>query len=104
MPDEAMKGVPIGEKEEYRPDRDGCCRCGRAGHKTFECLSFQTRKGTKLPPAPWKTAAVSTPTGKRGREEKEEKEEPTAKQQKIAAVETMEVDAEPMWESDDSDF
>jgi len=101
-PEEAMKGVPIGEKEEYRQDRDGCWRCGRAGHKTFECLSFQTRKGTKLPPAPWKTAAVSAPTGKRGREEKEE--EPTVKQQKTAAVKTMEVDAEPMWESDDSDF
>jgi len=101
-PDEAMKGVPPSEKEEYRQDRDGCWRCGRTGHKTFECLSFQTRKGTKLPPAPWKTAAVSTPTGKRDREK--DKEEPVAKQQKVAAVETMEVDAMPMWESEDSDF
>jgi len=100
--DEAMKGVPNAEKEEYRQDRDGCWRCGRGGHKTFECLSFQTRKGTKLPPAPWKTAVVSAPTGKRGREE--DKEETAAKQQKIAAVETMEVDTMPMWESDNSDF
>jgi len=101
-PDEAMKGVPPAAKEEYRQDRDGCWRCGRPGHKTFECLSFQTRKGTKLPPAPWKIAAVSTPTGKRGREEKEE--EPAAKQQKTAAVETREDEAMPMWESEDSDF
>jgi len=101
-PDEAMKGVPPAEKEEYRQDRDGCWRCGRTGHKTFECLSFQTRKETKLPPAPWKTAAVSTPTGKRDREN--DSEEPAAKQQKIAAVETMEVDTTPMWESEDSDF
>jgi len=100
--DEAMKGVPNAEKEEYRQDWDNCWRCGRGGHKTYECLSFQTRRGTKLPPAPWKTAAVSAPTGKRGREE--DKEEPTAKQQKIAAVETMEVDTMPMWESDDSEF
>jgi len=101
-PDEAMKGVPAAEKEEYRQDRDGCWRCGRPGHKTFECLSFQTRKGTKLPPAPWKTAAVSTLTGKRDREN--DTEEPAAKQQKVAAVETMEVDTTPMWESEDSDF
>jgi len=100
--DEAMKGVPNAEKEEYHQDRDNCWRCGRGGHKTYECLSFQTHRGTKLPPAPWKTAAVSAPTGKWGREE--DKEEPTAKQQKIAAVETMEVDTMPMWESDDSDF
>ena len=97
-----MKGVPPAEKEEYRQDRDGCWRCGRTGHKTFECLSFQTRKGTKLPPAPWKTAAVSTPTRKRDREN--DTEEPAAKQQKVAAMETMEVDTTPMWESEDSDF
>jgi len=100
-PDEAMKGVPSAEKEEYRQDRDSCWRCGRTGHKTFECLSFKTRKGTVLPPAPWKVGAVGD--GKRKQDETEEPT-PTTKRQKVAAVETMDTEALPLWESDESDF
>jgi len=100
--DEAMKGLPHGEKEEYRQSREDCWRCRRSGHKTYECLSFKTRKGTVLPPAPWKAAAVTEGT-KRKRGEEEEAP-PAAKQQKIAAVETMDVKNLPMWESDESDF
>ena len=40
----------------------------------------------------------------RKREAEEDEESPATKQQKVAAVETMEVDALPMWESDESDF
>jgi len=100
--DDAMKGVPTAEKEEYRLDRDGCWRCGRGGHKTYECLAFNTRKGTKLPPAPWKVGAV-TEGGKRKREDEPEAT-PASKQQKVATAETMEIDAMPIWESDEEDF
>jgi len=87
--DEAMKGVPNAEKEEYRQSREDCWRCGRGGHKTYECLAFNTRKGTVLPPAPWKAAAVTA--GKK-RPRMEESDDLPAKQQKVAAVEVMEQD------------
>jgi len=63
---------------------------------------FNTWQGTALPKAPWKAAAAGQ---KRGRENKKDKEAPTTKQQKVAAVETMETDAvAPLWEESDSDF
>jgi len=63
--DEAMKGLPNSEKEEYRQSREDCWRCGRTGHKTYECLSFKTRNGTLLPPDLCKIGAVSEGKGKR---------------------------------------
>jgi len=100
--DEAMKGVLAKEQEEYGQRRDDCWRCGRSGHRTYECFSFSTVKGTVLPPAPWKAAAVRQ---KIGREGEEIEKAPTTKQQKVAAVEAMEIDAEvPLWEESDSDF
>jgi len=57
---------------------------------------------TTLPPAPWKAAAVGQ---KRGRDDKEGEEAPATKQQKVVAVETMELVAEaPLWEESDEDF
>jgi len=35
----ALKGVPMKEQEEYKTT-DNCWRCGRPGHKTFECYAF----------------------------------------------------------------
>jgi len=97
--EDALKGVPSGEKEEYGKSWDNCWRCGREGHKTYECYAFTTAKGTSLPPAPWKVAAVAP--GKRKRSEEPE-ETPMTKNQKVAAVEEMDTNV-PMWESD-SDF
>jgi len=99
----ALKGVPGAEREEYKQSREDCWRCGRNGHKTYECFSFQTRKGTTLPPAPWKASAAIQ--GKRkGSEEPEDF--PAPKQQKVATVETMEVTPTltQCWEDSDSDF
>jgi len=97
-----MKGVPTKEQEEYGQRRDDCWTCGRSGHRTYECFSFSTVKGTALPPTPWKAAAVGQ---KRGREDEGVEEAPATKQQKVAAVEAMELDAEaPLWEESDSDF
>jgi len=99
--DEAMKGVPPREQEEYFKNPDDCWRCGQNGHRTYECFAHATRRGTTLPPAPWKVSAVSE--GKRKRDEEETGEPPAAKLQKVAAVEAMETDV-PLWEESDSDF
>jgi hypothetical protein len=100
--DEALKGVPPKEQEEYGASEKDCWRCGRPGHRTFDCFSFETRRGTKLPPAPWKTSAVSTEKRKRS---EEPEVQPAAKQQKIAAVETMDTEAiAPLWDDSESDF
>jgi len=98
--EDALKGVPAKEQEEYGLSREDCWRGGRPGYRTFECFSFNTRRGTTLPLAPWKVAAVGT---KRPREE-EENPAP-AKQQKIVAVKTMDTDADtPLWEDCETDF
>jgi len=97
--DAALTGVPAKEREEYGRSNDDCWRCGRSGHKTYECFAGSTKKGTPLPTAPWKVSAVHGEKRKRS----EEPEAPTpAKQQKVAAVEV--VDTAPLWEESDSDF
>jgi len=59
LKDAALTGVPAKEQEEYSRVREDCWRCGRSSHKTYECFSFNTRKRTALPPAPWKASAVA---------------------------------------------
>jgi len=88
--DAAVAGVPAKEQEEYGRSRNDCWRCGRSTHKTYECFSFNTKKGTALPPAPWKASAVIQ--GKRKRSEEPEEAAPANKQQKVAAVVTMYTD------------
>jgi len=58
----ALRGVPQTEIDGHKQVSDGCWRCGRTGHRTHECYSFQTIKGTELPPAPWKVTAVNDST------------------------------------------
>jgi len=101
--DAALAGVPAKEQEEYGRVWEDCWRCGRSSHKTYECFSFNTRKGTALPPAPWKAAAVAQ--GKRKRSEEPEEAMLANKQQKVAAVETMDADTmRPLWEDSELDF
>ena len=100
--EEALKGVPQKEQEAYFKNRDDCWRCGRTGHRTFECFSFSTLQGTQLPKAPWKAATVAVSGEKRRREEAEEKL-PATKKQKVAAVETMDTEV-PLWEDSEPDF
>ena len=97
--DATLTGVPAKEREEYGRSNDDCWRCGRSGHRTYDCFAASTKKGTCLPMAPWKVSAVQE--GKRKRSE-EPKALIPAKQQKVAAVETM--DMAPLWEESDSDF
>ena len=102
--------MPQQEIDAHKRNQDGCWRCGRTVHKTFEYFSFQTVQGTALPAAPWKAAAVGeslapAPRPKRPRENDDPTPEPTTKTQKIAAVETMDTEASFLpWEDSDSDF
>lgn len=57
--EEALRGVPTREQEEYRKNLENCWCYGRSSHKTYECFSFNTIKGTALSPSPWKVAATS---------------------------------------------
>jgi len=43
----ALQGVPQNEIDAHKKVKDGCWRCGRTGHRTFDCFSFQnsTRNG-----------------------------------------------------------
>jgi len=101
--DDALKGVPSKEQEEYGQNREDCWRCGRNGYKTYECFSFSTRKGNVVPRAPWKTAAVTE--GKRKRSEGPETQS-AAKQQKVATVDAMETDTAHLtvWADNDSEM
>jgi len=101
--DAALTGVPAKEREEYGRSNDDCWRCGRGGHRTYECYAGSTKKGTSLPPAPWKISAVH---GEK-RKKSEESEAPIpAKQQKVGVVETMVIGqpAAKIWDESDSDF
>jgi hypothetical protein len=104
---EALKGVPRNEAAEYEKSPNNCWRCGDTTHKTYECYRHHTIKGTELPKAPWRSSVVSN-TKKRSREDNDDDTNPpAAKAQKIAAVETMEVEepAAPYpWEDSESDF
>jgi len=102
--DAALTGVPAKEREEYGRSSDDCWRCGRSGHRTYECFTGNTKKGTALPPAPWRVSAVAM-TAPEKRKQSEEPDAPPAKQQKVAAADTMDTDHGKLWEnSEDSDF
>ena len=36
----ALRGVPQNEIDAHKKVKDGCWRCGRTGHRTFDCFSF----------------------------------------------------------------
>jgi len=57
--EEALKGVPRTEREEYGQSHEDCWRCSQGSHKIYKCLAFNIRKGTMLSPAPWKAAAIA---------------------------------------------
>jgi len=104
-----LKGVPSQEHKEYFKTPIGCRRCGQRGHHTYECFAHTTRLGTPLPKAPWKAAGVTTTEAGKRKCSEEPGENPAPKQQKIAAVDTMEVEPSrtlPIWadDSDQSDF
>jgi hypothetical protein len=103
---EALRGVPKAESTEYEKSPDNCWRCGDTGHKTYECYRHHTVRGTELPKAPWRSSAVQ-PTKKRARNDDDDEKPPATKAQKIAAIDTMEVEQPAVphpWEDSESDF
>jgi len=65
---EAFQGVRQDEIDEHTKNAQGCWRCGRDNHSTYQCYARTTKKGTTLPEAPGKISATTTTT-KRKREE-----------------------------------
>jgi hypothetical protein len=108
---EALQDVPQSEIDRHKKDKADCWRCGRSGHKMYECYAKKTVGGTKLSSG-GKTASL----GKRKRDNEEdndkeqEKSKRKDKQAKTAAVrqddEDIDLpDAQPrIWELDDSDM
>ena len=96
----AFEGVVPSEKREHSRTR-GCYHCGRNGHRAAQCYAATTLKETNLPTVPWKVSAGV----KRQREPEEvDHPEPPPKIQKTAAVDVMEADLGPLWESEEEDF
>jgi len=104
-----LKGVPLQEHEEYFKNTESCWRCRQKGHRTYECFTHTTRRGTPLPKVPWKAAGVTTTEAGKRKRSQEPEENQAPKQQMIASVDAMEEEpyrALPIWadDSDQSDF
>jgi hypothetical protein len=107
---EALQNVPQSEIDKHKKDKADCWRCGRSGHKMYECYAKKTVGGTELSSG-GKTASL----GKRKRDdEAEDDKEPEKskgkdKKAKTAAVrqddEDIDLpDAQPrIWELEESD-
>jgi hypothetical protein len=107
---EALQDVPQSEIDKHKKDKADCWRCGRSGHKMYECYAKKTVGGTELSNG-GKTASL----GKRKRDnddeadDDKEKTKGKDKKAKTAAVhhndEDIDLpDAQPrIWELEDSD-
>jgi len=88
------------EHKEYFKTPESCWRCGQKGHCTYECFTHASRRRTPLPKALWKAAGVATTEMGKRKCSEEAAENPASKQQKIAAVNAMEVEPSrvlPIW-------
>jgi hypothetical protein len=105
---EALQNVPQSEIDKHKKDKADCWRCGRSGHKMYECYAKKTVGGTELASG-GKTASL----GKRKRNDEvdneQEKSKGKDKKAKTAAVrqddEDIDIpDAQPrIWELEESD-
>jgi hypothetical protein len=107
---EALQDVPQSEIDKHKKDKADCWRCGRSGHKMYECYAKKTVGETELPSG-GKTASL----GKWKRDNKEDNDKEQGKSKgkdkkaKTAAVrqdnEDIDLpDAQPrIWELEDSD-
>jgi hypothetical protein len=108
---EALQDVPQSEIDKHKKDKADCWRCGRSGHKMYECYAKKTVGGTEL-----SNGGNTASLGKRKRDnddeddkEQEKKTKGKDKKAKTAAVhhndEDIDLpDAQPrIWELEDSD-
>jgi len=87
--EEALKGVATQEHEEYFRSPESCGCCGQKFHCTYECFAHTTRRDTTLSKALWKATAAVREKRKRSEEPEDDS---VPKQQKVAAVETTELE------------
>ena len=57
--------MPQDEIDEHKKNAQGCWRCGRDNHGTYQCYDRTTKKGTTLPEAPGQISATTTTKRKR---------------------------------------
>lgn len=99
---EALVGVPQKEIDAHKASKCDCWRCGRDGHRTFQCYARKTVAGTELPESP----KVSSVTKRKRDTQDTEPTQPRSKQHKAAAVvvedEAM-TEAPPFWERNESE-
>jgi len=89
--------------KEYGASEENCWRCGRAGHRTFECFANSTKKGTMLPSAPLKGAS----SAKQKRTDGDDPETPAAAKPHLSTVKGKDSDmreATAVWADDESEF
>ena len=66
---EVFQGVPQDEIDEHKKNAQGCWRCGRDNHNTYQCYARTSKKGTTLLEAPGRQISATTTAPKRKREE-----------------------------------
>jgi hypothetical protein len=106
---DALNGVPQDEMDIHKKDHADCWRCGRSGHKMYDCYAEKTVRGQKL------SGGVKTASSaKRKRDDDSNNDEPEqpkrqTKKAKTAAVrqndEDIDIpDTQPrIWEIEDED-
>jgi hypothetical protein len=69
---DAIQGIPQDEIDEHKKNPEGCWRCGRTNHGTYQYYARTTVKGTSLPEAPAQVVSATTTTKREHEEEIEE--------------------------------
>ena len=55
-----FQGVPQDEIDKHKKNTQGCWRCGRDNHSTYQCYARTTKKGTTLPEVPEQICATTS--------------------------------------------
>ena len=88
---EALQGVPQAEIDKHKKEKADCWRCGRSGHKMYDCYAKKTVGGTELT----KDGKVAS-SGKRKRDDDEIGEQEKPKEKKKAKTAAVRQDNEDM--------
>jgi hypothetical protein len=81
---DALKGVPQDEIDKHKKDHADCWRCGRSGHKMYDCYAKKTVGGHELSGG---TKTASSAKSKRDNDsDNDEPEQPKGKGKKAKAA------------------
>jgi hypothetical protein len=114
---DALKGVPQAEIDKHKKDKADCWRCGRDGHKMYDCYAKKTTNGVELTEGasgPKKVASASKRKRNDDSDDESEKEaaKPKSKNKKAKTAAIRHVDdiddvmseaQARIWEIEDSD-